>query len=92
MTGLVPCPLTTFIMVYAAAQGIILAGLLVTVGMAVGMIATIAIFALGAVVLHDRFIGLMERTERHRHRIGRGLEIASAVAIIFFGVWLLATR
>jgi nickel/cobalt exporter len=92
VTGLVPCPLTTFIMVYAAAQGIILAGLLVTVGMAVGMIATIAIFALGAVVLHDRFIGLMERTERHRHRIGRGLEIASAVAIIFFGVWLLATR
>ena len=92
VTGLVPCPLTTFIMVYAAAQGIILAGLLVTVGMAVGMIATIAIFALGAVVLHDRFIGLMERTKRHRHRIGRGLEIASAVAIIFFGVWLLATR
>ncbi len=92
VTGLVPCPLTTFIMVYAAAQGIILAGLLVTVGMAVGMIATIAIFALGAVVLHDRFIGLMERTERHRHRIGRGLKIASAVTIIFFGVWLLATR
>jgi nickel/cobalt exporter len=92
VTGLVPCPLTTFIMVYAAAQGIILAGLLVTVGMAVGMIATIAIFALGAVVLHDRFIGLMERTERHRHRIGRGLEIASTVTIIFFGVWLLATR
>ena len=92
VTGLVPCPLTTFIMVYAAAQGIILAGLLVTVGMAVGMIATIAIFALGAVVLHDRFIGLMERTKRHRHRIGRGLEIASAITIIFFGVWLLATR
>src|SRR5262249_55673519 len=75
VTGLVPCPLTTFIMVYAAA------GLLVTAGMAVGMIATIAIFALGAVLLHDRFIGLMERTERYRHRIGRGLEIASAVAI-----------
>jgi len=68
------------------------AGLLVTAGMAVGMIATIAIFALGAVLLHDRFIGLMERTERYRHRIGRGLEIASAVAIIVFGVWLLAMR
>ena len=92
VTGLVPCPLTTFIMVYAAAQGIIVAGVLVTAGMAVGMIATIAIFALGAVLLHDRFIVLMERTERYRHRIGRGLEIASAVAIIVFGVWLLAMR
>jgi len=30
VTGLVPCPLTTFIMVYATAQGIIAAGLLVT--------------------------------------------------------------
>ena len=92
VTGLVPCPLTTFIMIYAVAQGIIVAGLLVTAGMAVGMIATIAIFALGAVLLHDRFIGLMERAERYRHRIGRGLEIASAVAIIVFGVWLLAMR
>ena len=53
---------------------------------------SIAIFALGAVLLHDRFIGLMERTGRYRQRIGRGLEIASAVAIIVFGVWLLAMR
>jgi nickel/cobalt transporter (NicO) family protein len=92
VTGLVPCPLTTFIMVYAAAQGIIVAGLLVTAGMAVGMIATIAIFALGAVLLHDRLAMLMERTDRFSRWIGRGLEFASAIAIIFFGVWLLATR
>jgi nickel/cobalt transporter (NicO) family protein len=92
VTGLVPCPLTTFIMVYASAQGIILAGLLVTAGMAIGMIATIAIFALGAMLLHDRFFVLMQRTDRYRDRVGRGLEIASAVAIIFFGIWLLATR
>jgi len=43
-------------------------------------------------LLHDRFIGLMECTERYRHRIGRGLEIVSAVAIIVFGGWLLAMR
>ena len=56
------------------------------------MIATIAIFALGAVLLHDCFFVLMQRTDRYHDRVGRGLEIASAVAIIFFGIWLLATR
>ena len=33
VTGLVPCPLTTFIMVYAVSNGIIVAGLLLTAGM-----------------------------------------------------------
>jgi nickel/cobalt exporter len=88
----VPCPLTTFIMVYAAAQGIVAAGLVVTAGMAIGMTVTIASFALAAVLLHDRFMGLMERTDRVRRQVGRGLEIGSAIAIIAFGTWLLATR
>jgi ABC-type nickel/cobalt efflux system permease component RcnA len=92
VTGLVPCPLTTFIMVYATAQGMIVAGLLVTAGMAVGMIATIALFALAAVLLHDRFMVLMRRTDHVRRQVGRSLEVASAIAIIVFGVWLLATR
>ena len=61
-------------------------------GMAVGMIATIAIFALAAVLLHDRFMMLLQRTDRFHQWIGRGLEFASAIMIIFFGVWLLATR
>jgi len=84
--------LTTFIMVYAAAQGIVVAGLLVTAGMAIGMIVTIALFAVAAVLLHDRFMLLMERSDHIRRRVGRGLEIASAIAIIAFGAWLLASR
>ena len=92
VTGLVPCPLTTFIMVYATAQGIIAAGLLVTAGMAIGMTVTIALFALAAVLLRDRFMVLMQRTDRVRLHVGRGLEVVSAIAIIVFGVWLLANR
>jgi nickel/cobalt transporter (NicO) family protein len=92
VTGLVPCPLTTFIMVYAVAQGIVAAGLVVTAGMALGMIATIAAFALAAVLLHDRFMSVMERTHHLRRQAGRVLEIASATAIIAFGAWQLAMR
>jgi len=92
VTGLVPCPLTSFIMVYATAQGIIAAGLLVTAGMAIGMTVTIASFALAAALLHDRFMVLMQQTNHIRQQVGHGLEIASAIAIIAFGGWLLATR
>jgi ABC-type nickel/cobalt efflux system permease component RcnA len=92
VTGLVPCPLTTFIMVYAVAQGIVAAGLLVTASMALGMIMTIAAFALAAVLLRERFMLLMERTHHLRRQAGRALEIASATVIVAFGAWQLVTR
>jgi len=92
VTGLVPCPLTTFIMVYAVAQGIVAAGLLVTAGMALGMVATIAVFALAAVLLRDRFMLVLERTHHVRQQAARALEFASAMVIIAFGAWQLATR
>jgi len=92
VTGLVPCPLTTFIMVYAVAQGIVAAGLLVTAGMALGMIMTIAGFVLAAVLLHERFMLLMEHTHHLRRQAGRILEFASATVIIAFGAWQLAAR
>ena len=79
-------------MVYASANGIMLAGLLVTAGMTAGMVATIALFAVVAVLLRDRLMTLLERTERVRRRLGRVLEVGSTLAIVGFGVWLLATR
>jgi ABC-type nickel/cobalt efflux system permease component RcnA len=90
--GLVPCPLTTFIMIYAAGNGIVLAGLLVTASMAAGMTLTIAAFALAAVLLRDRMVSFLERTAHVRGRLGRGLEVASAMAIMAFGAWMLAAR
>lgn len=91
-TGLVPCPLTTFIMVYAVSNGIIVAGLLLTAGMIVGMVTTIAIFAVVAVLLRERIVLLMERTARTRERFGQALELISAVVIIGLGLWLLTGR
>jgi nickel/cobalt transporter (NicO) family protein len=88
-TGLVPCPLTTFIMVYAVSNGAIAAGLVLTVSMALGMIATIAAFAVAAVLLREQLFHLAELTARTRERLGRVLELAGAVAIIGFGLWLL---
>jgi nickel/cobalt exporter len=88
VTGMIPCPLTTFIMSYALARGMLAAGLAVTAAMTVGMIATIGGIALAAAFARDRFMGLLDRTEAWRHRVGRVLEVGGSVMVLVFGLWM----
>ena len=67
VTGLVPCPLTTFILTYALAKGKLAIGLAAVGGMLAGVIVTLVTFAVTAVVARDRFMGLLARTEGWRH-------------------------
>ena len=90
--GFVPCPLTTFIMVYAVSNGMIFACLLVTAAMASGMILTISLFALTAVFLRERLFRALERRGRLWHRLSHIFEILSALAVIASGIWLLTAR
>jgi len=87
-TGMIPCPLTTFIMSYALARGMLAAGLAVTAAMTVGMIATIGGIALAAAFARDRFMWLQERTEGWRHRLGMTLEVGGSVMVLVFGLWM----
>ncbi len=87
VTGLIPCPLTTFIMSYALAHGMLASGLAVTAAMATGMIVTIAGVAVAGVLARDRFMALLVRTEWWRHRLGKALEIGSSVAVLGLGIW-----
>jgi ABC-type nickel/cobalt efflux system permease component RcnA len=91
VTGLIPCPLTTFIMSFALARGLLGAGLVVTAAMTLGMIATIGGIALAAAFTRDRFMGLLARTESWRHRVGRILEVGGSVMVLAFGLWLAFT-
>jgi nickel/cobalt transporter (NicO) family protein len=88
VTGMIPCPLTTFIMSYALARGLLGAGLAVTAAMALGMIATIGGIALAAAFARDRFMGLLARTESWRHRVGTVLEVGGSVMVLLFGLWM----
>lgn len=87
VTGLVPCPLTTFIMTYAVAHGLLAAGLALSGTFALGMIVTVATFPLLAVLLRTRLLPLLTRTERIRDRTGRLLEAGAALAVILLGAW-----
>ncbi len=90
--GFVPCPLTTFIMVYALAHGIVLAGLLVTLAMAGGMILTVSVFAMTAILFREGLFRLLEQRRGLWHRAAHIFEIGSALAVIGSGVWLQTMR
>lgn len=87
VTGMIPCPPTTFVMSYALARGGLGAGLLVTAAMTAGMIAAIGGVALAASFARNRFVAVMSRTERLRHKLGQALEIGGSLAVIGFGPW-----
>jgi nickel/cobalt exporter len=87
VTGMIPCPLTTFIMSYALARGVIGAGLLVTAAMAVGMVLTVAGITVGASLARRKFVEVLKRSETLRYAVGRVLEIGGSIAVIVFGLW-----
>lgn len=89
VTGLVPCPLTTFIMSYALARGLLGAGLAVTAAMATGMVVTIAAVAVIATLSRTRLLRFFARTEGIRTWLGRTLEIGGALLVIAFGAWVI---
>ena len=85
--GLVPCPLTTFIMSYAVIKGAVGVGLLLSATFAAGMIVTVACFPLVAVAARGRLLNALERTRGWRARVGKILEIAAALAVVLLGAW-----
>jgi nickel/cobalt exporter len=89
VTGLVPCPLTTFILTYAIAKHQLAVGFAAVGAMTIGVIATLASFAVAAVFARGGFMDLLVRTEDVRRRAGRALELAGACAVVILGVAML---
>jgi nickel/cobalt exporter len=91
-TGLIPCPLTTFILTYALAKGKLAIGLAAVAGMLAGVMLTIITFAVAAIVARQRLVALLARTEKVRRYVGPSFEIASALAVLGLGLAMLVTR
>lgn len=88
-TGLIPCPLTTFILALAIAKGKLAVGLAAVGGMLVGVVTTLIAFAVTTIIMRDRLLPVLATTERVRFTIGKTLEVASAVAVIGLGLLML---
>ena len=85
VAGLVPCPLTTFIMTYALAHGLITAGLVLSGMFAAGMIVTVAALPLLAVLFREKLLPFLTRTEWWRRALSHVLETSTASALVLFG-------
>lgn len=90
-TGLVPCPLTTFILTYALARGKLAMGLAAVGGMLAGVIVTICSFAVAAILTRQRFIALLARSEGLRLTFGWWLELFSALGVLALGLAMLTS-
>lgn len=90
--GLVPCPLTTFTMSYAVANGLIDAGLILSGSFAGGMILTVVAFPLAAILFRSQLLNGLARSEGWRRHLGRWLEAAAALAVTVLGLWPLLSR
>ena len=79
-------------MVYALAHGLVIAGLLVTLAMAAGMVVTISAFAVSAVLFRKGLSRILNGRKVLLHRASRIFETGSALAVMAAGVWLWVTR
>ena len=84
VAGLVPCPLTAVTMCYAMTKGAIGVGLVLSGFFALGMIATVALFPLTAVML--RGTGTRLTPAEWLANVTRGVEFIVALTVFFLGL------
>jgi ABC-type nickel/cobalt efflux system permease component RcnA len=89
VTGLVPCPLTTFILTYAIAKHELAVGFAAVGAMALGVTATLVSFAVAAVFARGQLLDFLARSETLRLQAGRVAELAGSCAVIIIGLAML---
>lgn len=82
LAGLVPCPLTLFVMILAIANGVPAAGLAFAVAMAIGVTLTLSAVAVIAVWFRSLAIGLLAKEPRLIHGTARILEGSAGAALM----------
>jgi ABC-type nickel/cobalt efflux system permease component RcnA len=82
MAGLIPCPLTLFVMTFAMVRGVPLAGLLFAGTMMIGVALTLSVVAVLSIFLRDRLVRFVEGRPRLFSAITRGIEGLAGVALI----------
>jgi ABC-type nickel/cobalt efflux system permease component RcnA len=93
MAGLIPCPLTLFVMLYALARGVAAAGLAFALAMLGGIAITLAAVALATVLAREGVLRILTRHGGSIERLSRTLDALSGALLLLIGVgelWRLA--
>ena len=86
--GLVPCTGAVLVMIFALANGILAAGLVLVAAIAVGMAATMAGLGVLSIVARQAMVARFAGDERRHARLGSALELLGAAAITAIGALL----
>jgi nickel/cobalt exporter len=77
VAGLIPCPLTLFIMVTATARGVPEAGLTFAIAMMIGVGLTLSLVAILTLFGRDWMLAIFEQ---HGHKVARISRVLDALA------------
>lgn len=83
--GLIPCPLTLFVMIFAISRGVPEAGMAFAVTMMTGVAATLSAVALAAVFFRQQLIRLLETRPQVVTAVTRAIQIVVGLVLVLVG-------
>jgi nickel/cobalt exporter len=86
MAGLVPCPLTLFVMTFAIVRGVPVAGLLFAGTMMIGVAITLCSVAVLSILLRESLMHFVESRPRLFDAITRAIEGIAGAALVALAV------
>jgi ABC-type nickel/cobalt efflux system permease component RcnA len=86
VAGLVPCPLTLFVMFLSLSRGVPEAGLTFALAMLLGISLTLASVAAATTFARDRVAHLIERHGKSVDRLARALDATAGALLVVIGV------
>jgi len=92
MAGLIPCPLTLFVMTFAVTRGVPEAGIMFAVVMMLGVAFTLSVVALSVVLFRDRMMRLFNALPRLMDSISRTVEVTAGLVLVAVAVREIAFR
>jgi len=86
MAGIIPCPLTLFVMTFAITRGVPVAGLLFAGTMMIGVALTLSAVAILSILLRERLIHFVEGRPHLFNAITRSIEGIAGAALVALAV------
>lgn len=90
MAGLIPCPLTLFVMTFAISRGVPGAGILFAITMMLGVALTLSCVAILSILFRQRLMHFFDSRPRVFEAISRGVEGAAGALLAGLAVWQIA--
>ena len=86
VAGLVPCPLTLFVMVFALSRGVPEAGFAFAVAMLTGIMLTLSGVAAATTLARDRLAWLIDRHGQRVDRLALALDAIAGILLVVIGL------